>query len=213
MSRRSVITRWAALLAVASVGVLGFGAPLYAQQGDGMQPPGGAGGQPQSVEPGIFPNEAIGYSITIPEGFTGMSMPEPANVLIVSELAMGDAGGGGNRQFMVGYSTGEQAGEPIPDFAAGDLEEVRRMLQSSNRGPGPQTQLNVEETTREQIGGRQGVRIAFTTTAPGGGQTIHGVMYAVNHRGGALVVQYFAGDSGEVLTTFAAENIATLSLR
>lgn len=198
-------------LILAAIGLLALASPLIAQQGEGMPSPGGATGQPQSVEPGTFANQALGYSIMIPEGFTGMSMPDPANLLMVSELAF--AGGAGNRQFMVGFSSAEQSTDPVPDFASGDLEEIRRTLQSSNRGPGPQTQLSIEETTREQIGGRRGVRLRFTTSAPGSDETIRGVMYAVNHRDGALVVQYFAEGPGGEIDSFAEQNIATLSLQ
>jgi hypothetical protein len=141
-----------------------------------------------------------------------MSMPQPANVLVVSELGAGGASGQGGRQFIVGYSSEEQATEEIPDFEAGDLEEVQQMLQDSTRGAGPQTQLNIQSTARRQIAGRRGVRIRFTTTASDGRQTVHGVMYAINHRDGALVIQYFSAEGRDQLESFAERNIGTLSL-
>ena len=178
--------------------------------GDGM---GGFG--MQMVEPGTYSNDEAGYSIRIPNGFTGMSLPSPANSLwVVQGRNLQSAQDADDvLQFMVLYSPeGATAGE-APDFGTTDTEQLEQDLREMQSGQGPSGQFEVSEVSQVTVSGETAARIRFSLEPEGSDEALHGVMYSFEHGGSRLVVQYLGGRGQESrVRSLAEENIRTLSL-
>lgn len=172
----------------------------------------------EMIEPGTYSNEEAGYSIRIPDGFSGMSLPAPVSSIWVAEGMQMQSmeGGADGLQFMV-FSSPAGSSDDGPGFETDDPEELARdleNLQGSGRMPGGN--YVVDDLRRVSVGGRQAVRMSFSLEADETGADrgeLYGIVYSLRHEGRAIVVQYLGGPGMESrVRSFAERNIQTLSV-
>ena len=167
------------------------------------------------IESGTYTDEDTGFSIMVPDGFSGLGLPLPEVSIWVAdgrqEEYAGDSAIG--VQFLVA-SFPSESHRRYPGFDSDEPAGIEAHLNGLvSSSPIPGGEFTVSEVTHTLVSGRSGLRIEFGFRPASGSGAMHGTIYTVRHNGRSFVIPYLAGEGQEQrLRAFAEENIRTFRL-